>query len=194
MFIKNRFSEYLHVGFSHWRYQWLGSEQWRFTVRCRLWERKQTASDNSKHSGKSLNTQSMWSILFCFYVEVKYLNILTNFSVITNTAKDFIVCMLRLGKRSICPFEEQVSPTKRKTINEKHQEGRRRVKEWICKTGEQRTFYFLGINIYTNIDSTNGGPFLHFIILFSLSGQDDAKQTQNETGNKATIYATLPTH
>lgn len=127
-------------------------------------------------------------------MEVKYLNILTNFSVITNTAKDFIVGMLRLGKRSICPFEEQVSPTKRKTINEKHQEGRRRVKEWICKTGEQRTFYFLGINIYTNIDSTNGGPFLHFIILFSLSGQDDAKQTQNETGNKATIYATLPTH
>lgn len=127
-------------------------------------------------------------------MEVKYLNILTNFSVITNTAKDFIVCMLRLGKRSIYPFEEQVSPTKRKTINEKHQEGRRRVKEWICKTGEQRTFYFLGINIYTNIDSTNGGPFLRFIILFSLSGQDDAKQTQNETGNKATIYATLPTH
>lgn len=105
-----------------------------------------------------------------------------------------LYCMLRLGKRSICPFEEQVSPTKRKTINEKHQEGRRRVKEWICKTGEQRTFYFLGINIYTNIDSTNGGPFLRFIILFSLSGQDDAKQTQNETGNKATIYATLPTH
>lgn len=70
----------------------------------------------------------------------------------------------------MCSYEAQASPTKRKTINGKHQEGRRRVKEWISKTGEQRTFYFLGINIYTNTDYTNGGPYPHFIILFSLSG------------------------
>lgn len=193
MFIKNRFSEYLHVDFSHWWYQLLGSEQWRFTVRCRQWERKQTASDNSKHSGKSLNTQSKWSILFFFLWESK---IPKHFNKLFSDHKhnQRFYCMLRLGKRSICPFEEQGSPTKRKTIREKHQEGRKRVKEWICKTGEQRTFYFLRINIYTNIDSTNGGPFLCFIILFSLSGQDDAKQTQSKTGNKATIYATLPMH
>lgn len=68
-----------------------------------------------------------------------------------------------------------------------------RIKEWICKNGEGRTFYFLGINIYTNIDSTNGGPFPRFIILFSLSGQDDAKQTQNKAGDMATTFAALPT-
>lgn len=66
-----------------------------------------------------------------------------------------------------------------------------RVKEWICKTEEQRKFNFLGINIYTNIDFSNGGPFLLFIVLFSLSGQDDAKQTPNEAQDMATIYATL---
>lgn len=45
-----------------------------------------------------------------------------------------------------------------------------RIKEWICENGEGRIFYFLGINIYINIDFINGGFFLRFIILFSLFG------------------------
>lgn len=79
-----------------------------------------------------------------------------------------LYCMLRLGKRSICPFEEQVSPTKRKTINEKHQEGRRRVKEWICKTGEQRTFYFLGLTFTQTLTPLMEGLFyaLSFCLVY----------------------------
>jgi len=66
---------------------------------------------------------------------------------------------------------------------------RMRVKGCIYRPEEH--CYFLRINIYTNTDSTNAGPFLPFIILFSLFVQDDAKQTQDEAGDMATIYATL---
>lgn len=61
---------------------------------CAQTVRKKTAmaSDNSKHSGKNLNTQSTWSFLFCVSTEVKHLNILTDFSVITNTR---FYCILR---------------------------------------------------------------------------------------------------
>ena len=57
-----------------------------------------------------------------------------------------------------------------------------RVKGCIYRPEEH--CYFLRINIYTNTDSTNAGPFLPFIILFSLFVQDDAKQTHAEAGDK----------
>lgn len=43
-----------------------------------------------------------------------------------------------------------------------------RVREWICKSEEQRTFYFPGINVYTNTAFTNGGLFypLSFCLVY----------------------------
>lgn len=47
---------------------------------------------------KSLKSQSMWSILFCFYMKVNYLNILNKFLEITNPTRRFY-CILRLGQK-----------------------------------------------------------------------------------------------
>ena len=140
---------------------------------------------------KRLNIQSMWSILFLYESKPseRFNKLFRNHK---HHQKILLYSEIRQQDVSVS-LKHKLPPWKEK-IYEKHQGGRRRVKKWICRTEEWRTFYFLGINIYTNIDFTNGGPFLPFIILFSLSGQYDAKQTQDEAGDMATIYATLLTH
>ena len=122
-------------------------------------------------------------------MKVNHRNILTNFSEITNTTKRFYY-ILRLDKKMYLAFWSKGFPQKGKYMK-KHKGIRMKVKEWICRTEEHN---FLWINICTNTDFTNAGPFLPFIILFSLFVQDDAKQTQDEAGDMASIYATLSSH
>lgn len=70
-----------------------------------------------------------------------------------------------------------------------------RAEECICTAGVQKTFYFSWINIYTNINSTNGGPLLCFIILFKLSSMGGMQnEIQEEAGDMDSIYGTLANH
>lgn len=66
-----------------------------------------------------------------------------------------------------------------------------RAQECICTAGMQKTSYFLWINIYTNINSTNGGPFLCFIILFRLSGVGGCKMKSKKKLGTWTVYMEL---
>lgn len=121
-FMRNRCSEESPCRFQLLITRYLGGSSEDSLCPAQTAKRKtEPASNNSKHSGKHLNTQSM----FCVCMKANYLNILKGFSVITNT-KDFIVFLEKV-KRSMCFFEEQASPTQR-TINGKHQEDRMREK------------------------------------------------------------------
>ena len=93
----------LHVDFSHWLvsvlWHWVG----KVPGKWRQWARKSECIQWLQTFCKRLSTQSMWSILLCFHMKVNHLNILTNFSEITNTIKRFY-CILRLGKKMYLSF------------------------------------------------------------------------------------------
>lgn len=67
---------------------------------------------------KRLGAQSRWSVLLCCYMKVNHLNILTNFSEITNTIKRFY-CILRLGKKMYLSFWHTSFSHKKENIYEK---------------------------------------------------------------------------
>lgn len=86
-FMRNRCSEESPCRFQLLITRYLGGSSEDSLCPAQTAKRKtEPASNNSKHSGKHLNTQSM----FCVCMKANYLNILKGFCVITNT-KDFIV-------------------------------------------------------------------------------------------------------